>query len=269
MRRRDEDGRPARTGGLWFLPVSFAAGVAITALVHNWLWPRSPVVLRHEETKRVAATVPIDKAPPLGFYEMRVPWNGPPATRHSRSDTKSPRSRMVTSSSQRRRLMGVDANRVASLARTGLLESSSSTKSNAAVARVPAIVREDPPALNTAKDNTPFRWNLDLPNRGPSLPGSSNGTESESVTQTYEGTVMDAACVNSIRQSCSISSATTTFALRLDDGKTLPFDTVGNLRAQAKKKKSRWVSKTLAGKEIRAKVSGMVVGNELVAVSID
>lgn len=237
---------PSRTPGLWFLPVSFAAGVATTTLLHSWLWPRSPVVLEREETKRIAATVPPDETPPLSFYEMRVPWERPRASKRGRSDNT--------------------AKRVPSPRRIKLAELASSTRSGVADTRAPAILGEDPPAVNPAKSSTPFLWNLDLPNRGPSPPVSSNDATNESITQIYEGTILDAACVS---PSCSISSATTMFALRLDDGKMLPFDTVGNLRAQAKKKKSRWVSKTLAGKEIRAKVSGMVVGNELIAVSID
>jgi len=136
------------------------------------------------------------------------------------------------------------------------------TLSGAANASAPAILEESPPNIHAVEDRRPPSLNFGPP----SQPAPSTGTTTTDLTQTYEGVVVDAACVSG-QPSCSISRATTTFALRLKDGQTLRFDSVGNLRAT--KKKGRWVSKTLAGKEIRAKVNGMIAGGELIAVSIE
>jgi hypothetical protein len=69
---------------------------------------------------------------------------------------------------------------------------------------------------------------------------------------------------------CAPSASTAEFALRLEDGRTLKFDSVGNVRAQeALKAKKKWSDQASAGKPVHAKVHGMVTGDALTVLSID
>ena len=71
-------------------------------------------------------------------------------------------------------------------------------------------------------------------------------------------------------QTCSVSSNTSQFALKLEDGRTLRFDSVGNVRAQdAIKNKKKWNEAAGAGKPIRAKVMGFMTGDKLLVTSIN
>lgn len=71
-------------------------------------------------------------------------------------------------------------------------------------------------------------------------------------------------------QACSVSSSTSQFALKLEDGRTVQFDSVGNLRAQeAFKDKKKWNEAAASGKPIRAKVSGFMTGDKLMVMSIN
>ena len=79
--------------------------------------------------------------------------------------------------------------------------------------------------------------------------------------QTYTGIVVDAVCA------CAVSPATALFALRLPDGRTLPFDSIGNDRVR--KRKNKWVGAASSGKPVQAKVSGAVLGDKLLVVSIN
>lgn len=70
--------------------------------------------------------------------------------------------------------------------------------------------------------------------------------------------------------SCTVSSSTSRFALKMEDGRTVPFDSVGDLRAQeAMKNKKKWSDAASAGKPIRAKVSGVMSGDKLTVVSVN
>jgi hypothetical protein len=94
--------------------------------------------------------------------------------------------------------------------------------------------------------------------------------------RTYDGIILDATCRTltevTVRddehKDCAISADTAMFAIRLGDGRTLRFDSVGNLRAQNAKFKNRWVAKTVAGKKIRAKVTGAIAGDGLIVASV-
>jgi hypothetical protein len=142
---------------------------------------------------------------------------------------------------------------------------------------VPAVVEDSPPSINLQQKEPSLVASLSLPHPSP-LPEAPvpSGLRDSSVTRTYDGIIVDAACAgptlhagNNGHESCVISPATATFALRLKDGHTIRFDSVGNLRAQTAKRKNRWVAKTIAGQEIRARVSGAIAGNELIVVSIE
>jgi phosphotransferase system HPr-like phosphotransfer protein len=71
-------------------------------------------------------------------------------------------------------------------------------------------------------------------------------------------------------QACSISSSTNLFALKLQDGNTIRFDTVGNDRAQeAVKTKKKWIEAATSGKPINAKIKGAMSGEKLIVSSIN
>ena len=71
-------------------------------------------------------------------------------------------------------------------------------------------------------------------------------------------------------QTCSISSNTSQFALKLEDGRTVRFDSVGNLRAQeAIKNKKKWTEAAGSGKPILAKVNGLMIDDKLMVISIN
>jgi hypothetical protein len=276
--RRSDEVEPARSHGRWSLIASFAAGAAATALIHSWLWPPRLISPVHFETKgkdrafvippRAEAVRRSDQGPPIGFYEMKVPWNpAPHATKWRPRTGEATTSKVAPSPPVRASVSTVPDAAIQRASGDHPL----ATQSVIASAAEPPTPGANPPALNLAQDH-PIAGILDPPDRGPNLQPRSSGAKSESTTQTYEGTILDAACVAPATggsEPCGISASTTRFALRLKEGQILPLDSVGNLRAQTAKKKSRWVSKTLAGKQIRAKVSGMIVGNELIAVSID
>ena len=96
---------------------------------------------------------------------------------------------------------------------------------------------------------------------------SQNTAPVELKTQTYKGMLLDATCAGT--SSCSVSSATKEFALKTNDGRTLPFDTVGNDRAQeAVKAKKKWSEAVSAGKPIQTTVSAAETGNKLAVLSI-
>jgi hypothetical protein len=70
-------------------------------------------------------------------------------------------------------------------------------------------------------------------------------------------------------QTCSVSSNTNMFALKMDDGRTLRFDTVGNQRAQDELKAGKKWSKAMdSGKPVKVKVNGAISGDKLIVSSI-
>ncbi len=93
--------------------------------------------------------------------------------------------------------------------------------------------------------------------------------------KTYAGTVVDAACATRAGTAeglpdgrCGVSPSTELFALRLKDGHILRFDSVGNDRVQNTKKRNAWVATSSSGKPVHAKVSGAVLGDKLIVLSI-
>ena len=70
-------------------------------------------------------------------------------------------------------------------------------------------------------------------------------------------------------QACAVSSSTSEFAIKTKDGKTLPFDLVGNLRTQdALKNNKKWTSAASSGKPIKATVSGTEHNGMLTVLSV-
>jgi hypothetical protein len=112
---------------------------------------------------------------------------------------------------------------------------------------------------------------------------------------TYKGTLVDASCAGGSSSAappsdskaasdaktggnnaggggpaCSPSANTTQFGLKLKDGRTIKFDTVGNQRVQeALKNKKKWSDAVNAGKPIRARVDGAETGDTFTVVSVD
>ena len=69
--------------------------------------------------------------------------------------------------------------------------------------------------------------------------------------------------------SCPVSASSSEIGMKLDDGKTVRFDMVGNQRAQdLLKNDKRWSKDISANKPIRAKVSGVLNGDKLIVAAI-
>ena len=145
-------------------------------------------------------------------------------------------------------------------------------------------------------------------NENKSARTSGSSAQPAQSAQTYKGTLMDASCATpgggtassaanvsganqrasdgarsgerqnesdrsataeSSAKTCSVSANTTQFALKLDDGRSVRFDSVGDLRAQqAMKDKKKWNEAAGSGKPIRAKVSGFLSDDKLMVISI-
>jgi hypothetical protein len=68
---------------------------------------------------------------------------------------------------------------------------------------------------------------------------------------------------------CPVSTSTSKFALKLNDGRTLKFDEVGNQRTlDAIKQKKKWSDAAGSGKPIHAKTTGVVNGDRLMVLGI-
>ena len=132
----------------------------------------------------------------------------------------------------------------------------------------------------------------------------SNAGSAEMKTMTYKGILVDMSCAsqsssaaapsgseaapagdagkpsqekaNSANRSaadsgsnCAVTANSTDLGLKMDDGKTVRFDLVGNQRAQDELKNNKgWNKDLTAGKPIHAKVSGVMSGEKLIVTSI-
>lgn len=121
-------------------------------------------------------------------------------------------------------------------------------------------------------------------------PASSASTApSEMKTSTFKGVLVDMSCAShssansqpsdpsaANRSSkseagagCAVSSNSSQLGMKMDDGKTVGFDLVGNQRAQdALKNDKRWTKNIGENKPIRATVSGVMSGDKLIVSSI-
>lgn len=121
-------------------------------------------------------------------------------------------------------------------------------------------------------------------------------TLAEIKTSTFKGVLMDLACASHPSASadaapaaggaaqpsgaskapasdsaagCPVSATSSQLGMKLDDGKTVRFDLVGNQRAQdALKNDKRWSKYISANKPIHATVSGVLNGDKLIVASI-
>ncbi len=102
--------------------------------------------------------------------------------------------------------------------------------------------------------------------------GSTGSTApAEMKTSRFQGTLVDMSCASegSSSAACPISANSSKFGMKMDDGRTVKFDLVGNQRAQdAIKNGKGWNKQITAKKPIRAKVDGVLTGDKLIVSSI-
>jgi hypothetical protein len=132
--------------------------------------------------------------------------------------------------------------------------------------------------------------------------GSASTTVAEMKTATFKGVLVDLACSSAKSASegatpmqpsdpskapasdqsntasraasdsgagCAVSANSSELGIKLDEGKTVRFDLVGNQRAQdALKDDKRWSKDMSTNKPIRVKVSGVLNGDKLIVTSI-
>lgn len=137
---------------------------------------------------------------------------------------------------------------------------------------------------------TPPNPPQDTPQTNPQAAGKAAASTmpAEMKTSTFKGVLVDMACASHASAGaeatpsaaskapasdsaagCSVSASSSELGMKLDDGKTVRFDMVGNLRAQdALKNDKRWGKDITANKPIRATVSGVLDGDKLIVASI-
>jgi hypothetical protein len=159
------------------------------------------------------------------------------------------------------------------------------------------VMAQTTPAQDTPQKGTPTTPQTKTP--ADSKTGSSGTALPEMKTTTYKGVLIDMSCnshtsadaatppsdsskaaasdqSNSANRSasdsapsCPVSANSKEMGMKLDDGKVVRFDLVGNQRAQdAVKNDKRWVKDLGANKPIRATVSGVLNGDKLIVASI-
>jgi hypothetical protein len=160
-------------------------------------------------------------------------------------------------------------------------------KVRATLLAIPLIVgtalAQTPPATPPA----PAAQTTPAPPATPSAPA-------EMKTMTYKGVLVDLACGSATSAApasaapaagapaatagsadrasgdCSATASSTKLGLKMDDGKVVKFDLVGNQRAQDGLKNNKgWVKNLAANKPLKVKVSGVLQGDKLIASSID
>ncbi len=110
----------------------------------------------------------------------------------------------------------------------------------------------------------------------------------EMKTMTYKGVLVDLSCgspqttaaetpdaATSANRSagdtanCAVTSNSSTFGLKMDNGQVVRFDLVGNQRAQDElKNNKKWNTSVSASKPIQVKISGVLQGDKLIVSSI-
>ena len=117
---------------------------------------------------------------------------------------------------------------------------------------------------------------------------ASNTALPEMKTSTYKGVLVDMSCASassgaasgdtkstsanredSKGADCPVSANSSQFGLKMDDGRTVKFDLVGNQRAQdAVKNDKGWNKELTANKPLKVKVNGALNGDKLIVSSI-
>jgi hypothetical protein len=158
--------------------------------------------------------------------------------------------------------------------------------------------QDNPPSTSPSKPPT----NTQSDAKTDVATGSASTTLAEMKTATFKGVLVDLACSSAKSASagatpaqpsdpskaaasdqssatnrsashsganCAVSANSSELGVKLDEGKTVRFDLVGNQRAQdALKDDKRWSKDMSANKPIRVKVSGVLNGDKLIVTSI-
>lgn len=95
--------------------------------------------------------------------------------------------------------------------------------------------------------------------------GNDRNVKTSASAETHSSTT-GAANRSADSDSCPVSSSTTQFALKMNDGKTVMLDDVGNTRARELIARKNWSS--TSGKSLKVKASGVLNGDRLTVVSI-
>lgn len=147
----------------------------------------------------------------------------------------------------------------------------------------------NPPAQETQQKTT--NTQPDAKAGTPAVPASTSPAEMKTVT--FKGVLLDMSCsshttpdaggtkpasdqsntanrsASDSESSCPVTANSSELGMKLDDGKTVRFDLVGNQRAQdALKNDKRWSKDISDNKPIHAKVSGVLNGDKLIVSSI-
>jgi cytoskeletal protein RodZ len=142
----------------------------------------------------------------------------------------------------------------------------------------PASLDQPPVVLESNTDKNKVISLLGPPPPPPATDTTLHAFETgELKAKTYTGILVDAACATHtvtavspglLDDRCDVSATTALFALRLPDGRILQFDSVGNERVRNANRRNDWVATASSGKPVHTKVSGAVLGNKLIVVSI-
>jgi len=89
----------------------------------------------------------------------------------------------------------------------------------------------------------------------------------ELKTLMFKGTLVDMSCATS--EKCVVKADSSQLGMKLDDGRVVRFDMVGNERAREElKNNKRWTKDLGSDKPIHATVSGVLQGEKLIVSSI-
>ena len=171
----------------------------------------------------------------------------------------------------------------------------------------PAASPQETPQKETPQAATPTnpQTNTQSDAKTGTPAGSASKTPTEMKTTTFKGVLVDMSCsptsasaatataggatqpsdaskasasdqsntanrsVSDSGASCPVTANSSQLGMKLDDGKTVRFDLVGNQRAQdAIKNEKRWSKDLSENKPIHAKVSGVLNGDKLIVTSI-
>jgi hypothetical protein len=141
----------------------------------------------------------------------------------------------------------------------------------------------------TPPPNPPPQENAKPDAKATAATAPANSAPAEMKTSTFKGVLVDMACASRTSPnaetkaagaetkpaasdsgaSCPVSATSSQLGMKLDDGKTVRFDLVGNQRAQdALKNDKRWGKDLSANKPIHAKVNGVLDGDKLIVAAI-
>ena len=157
-----------------------------------------------------------------------------------------------------------------------------------------ALAQTTPPAQEGTTPQTKEKQDMKA-----GAPGEAKTASNEMKTTTYKGVLIDMSCgsasaatstpaasgetkatasdqANSANRSagdsgasCPVTASSSQLGMKLDDGKVVRFDLVGNQRAQDEVKNNKRWSKDLSdNKPVHAKVSGVLDGDKLIVSSI-